>query len=106
MKRKLNIIGWIGIFCLFSVSLFPFYGESIFGKTLTYGAGLGDLFYIYFFTLISLILFVLFCFKKLKSNPLTLAITVFTTYIFLILICYLLTLGRGSEHAWDGNIFL
>ena len=70
---------------------------------LTFGQGLGDVFYVGLFGLISIIIVltsVIFR-KKIKIKYITLIWIAFVVVLILSL-----TLLRGGEYRWNGNIFI
>ncbi|MDB4344253.1 hypothetical protein OAA35_00060 [bacterium] len=104
MNKVLNIIIFGGLLILLVIALMPIFGQGIFGRTISYGLGLGDAFY----ALMSFVAFVVFMIlinlKKIKSNlksKRTVAIFVYLTIIFF---SYSFTVGRGIEYAWNGEI--
>jgi len=104
MHKALNIFNWAGILILLIITLAPLFGQGFFGRTITYGVGLGDLFYI-LMSLIALIIFmVLINLKKVRSNRKS--ITVVTTFMYLTIFffIYSFTIGRGAEYKWNGEL--
>jgi hypothetical protein len=104
MNKVLNIIIFGGLLILLVIALMPIFGQGIFGRTISYGLGLGDAFY----ALMSFVAFVVFMIlinlKKIKSNlksKRTVAIFIYLTIIFF---SYSFTVGRGVEYAWNGEI--
>jgi hypothetical protein len=102
MNKTLYVFNLGGILILLIITLAPLFGQGVFGRTITYGSGLGDLFYV-LMSFIALIIFtVLMNFKKVKSKPKS--ITLVTTFIYMTILffIYSFTLGRGAEYKWNG----
>jgi hypothetical protein len=77
-------------------------GLSIAGK-LAFGHGIGDLYYYLLLWLTTLVFAILFFLKKKNSQTVSLIITIVFGCILLLLV-YSMTLGRGTEYRWNGNI--
>ncbi|MBL4703734.1 MAG: hypothetical protein JKY54_04385 [Flavobacteriales bacterium] len=79
-------------------------------ENIAYGSGLGDIIYLGLNPIMAVTLLILnIIFMKVKFFELRPSISVFITLLFLaysIYMTYLFTIGRGPEHAWDGNIFV
>jgi len=83
----------------------PYFGLELFGKTITYGFGLGDLIYVCSSVIVTVILVILFSLTIFKPNPKAKLIIVTIIYLAIIFFCYSFTFGRGSEHLWNGTVF-
>jgi hypothetical protein len=105
LNTKLNIAGWLGILLLAVITLIPLVGPRIFGKIITYGVGIGDIFYVLLSLLATLIYTVLFNLKKSKTNLIFKKILVILIYITILFFCYSFSIGRGGEHIWNGELF-
>ncbi len=75
---------------------------------ITFGHGLGDLYYLIFIvslTILSLIFYVRINKGNFANKKM---IYLFIVYLIVIVVsfCLKLTLFRGAEFPWDGNIFL
>jgi hypothetical protein len=70
---------------------------------LAFGHGLGDLVYYIIVWVTSLAFIAIFIFKKAMPVPVLLFITIVFVSILLYLI-YMMTLGRGAEYRWNGNV--
>jgi hypothetical protein len=104
MNKALNIFNWGGILILLTITLAPLFGQDAFGRTITYGVGLGDLFYV-LMSLIALIIFiVLINLKKIKSNQKSITVITTILYLTILFFIYSFTLGRGTEYKWNGEL--
>jgi hypothetical protein len=104
MNKALNIFNWGGILILLTITLAPLFGQDAFGRTITYGVGLGDLFYV-LMSLITLIIFiVLINLKKIKSNQKSTTVITTILYLTILFFIYSFTLGRGTEYKWNGEL--
>ena len=79
---------------------------------ITFGHGLGDLYDLINLVILSTVLFVFYfiifkIFKNKSSKILNLLKIIYYLYITFIIILFSLklTLFRGSEYSWNGNIF-
>jgi ABC-type iron transport system FetAB permease component len=70
---------------------------------LTFGYGLGDVFYIGFFGLLTVIITMtsVLLRKKIKSKYVSLTWVIFLTIFILVL-----TVLRGPAYSWNGQIFI
>jgi hypothetical protein len=87
----------LGLFLLLSLL-------SVAGK-LAFGHGLGDFIYCIFLWLMTIAFAVLFLVLRKKSSS---KIAVIVTIIFacvLLFLVFSMTIGRGAEYRWNGNIF-
>jgi hypothetical protein len=88
------LFGFFLILCLLAVA----------GK-LAFGHGLGDFIYCIFLWLVTIAFAVLlFVFRKNKSSKGRATVTVVFACVLLFLF-YSMTIGRGAEYRWNGNIF-
>jgi hypothetical protein len=74
---------------------------------ITFGRGLGDVFYLIELIVISIIMAVAF-FKVKKHTENKFAVMLMCSIMLLTIIFFLLklTIWRGAEYIWNGNIFL
>jgi hypothetical protein len=70
---------------------------------LVFGHGLGDLVYYIIVWVASLAFITIFIFKKAMPTSVLSFITIVFVFILLYLI-YMMTVGRGPEYRWNGNI--
>lgn len=75
---------------------------NINGK-ITFGHGLGDLFYLTFLVVISTVLSFLFLSEKFLGARFVVFVVMLLVLLFIIL---KLTLYRGPEYSWNGRLFL
>lgn len=78
-------------------------------STITFGVGLGDLFYFYLsmgFSVLFLITFI-FSLREWKNKPVInfYSISAILAILILLLFTYDFTIGRGSELPWNGTVF-
>jgi nitrate/nitrite transporter NarK len=77
---------------------------AVAGK-LSFGHGLADFIYCVFLWLVTIAFAVLFLvLRKKNSSKASVAVTIVSACVFLFLI-NLMTIGRGAEYRWNGNIF-
>ena len=77
---------------------------AVAGK-LAFGHGLGDFMYCFLLWLVTIIFAVsLVVFRKNKSYKVQATMTIVFACVLLFL-CYSMTIGRGAEYRWNGNIF-
>jgi hypothetical protein len=73
---------------------------------LTFGHGLGDLFYVVLIAFIVLIHFTItLILRKKKIEKYWLSIIIASSTVC-FLVVYETTIGRGAEHTWNGKVFL
>lgn len=94
MKKNDQILALLGFFLLSILSVFGW---------LRFGHGLGDVFYLLliYLGLILSILNLIFFNKKYKTLGHVFA---FFLIVALCLLCFKMTVWRGPESLWDGNI--
>jgi hypothetical protein len=105
LNKKLNIIGWVGILILAVITFIPLFGSNVFGKTITYGVGIGDIFYVCLSLIATIVFAVLLNLKKIKANLTTNKIVLILIYISIMFFCYSFSFGRGGEYQWNGELF-
>lgn len=101
MKYILNVIFFcylVWTICIIVLNL---------NANITFGRGLGDIFYLIELIVISIILAVAF-FKVKKHTENKFAVMLLCIIMVLTIIFFLLklTIWRGAEYIWNGNIFL
>ena len=98
LKHSIVLFNW-SLFLLYALLSFLGWNGNI-----HFGTGLGDLIYVVLVSLIcvTLLLFNLFAHKLNQKNKITVSI-LFTLLLFYFI--YALTIGRGSEVAWNGKVF-
>ena len=99
----ISILKIVGLILLLTIALFPIIGNSIFGKTITYGQGLGDLFMV-IASLVCFIIYITLTHLKVIKSSLK-PIVILLMYLSILYFAYSFTLGRGTETPWDGHIF-
>ena len=100
--KKINYIYIIYLFWLVPVVTLTINGN------ITFGHGLGDLYYliaILFFTIISFFLYVRLKRKKILSKKNVYYFFLYNVFV-VILFSLKLTIYRGSEYLWNGHLFL
>ena len=106
MRKALDVAYWVGLTALFMISVTPIFGQPLAGKSIVYGRGLGDAFYV----AVSLGMFILFAvstvLKIVKENAKAKAIVVFLLYSVLVFLFYSFTVGRGVEYRWNGEVLV
>ena len=77
---------------------------------ITFGRGLGDVLYLIALVVADIILLILVLLSERVASVryrIYITLTLFVTYLLLaLLVTYWITVGRGVEHSWDGNIFI
>lgn len=98
MKRILNLCSVLYLIWTFSIFILIFSGK------VTFGQGLGDLFYLVLLTIMQIFFGYLFYlnFKGRINFPLVISLLLI---IILILFTLKMTIWRGIEYPWNGNIF-
>jgi len=103
MTKVLKIISLITFVFFALVLLF------MLGGKLTFGWGLGDLFYFYFqsaWLLILVICFAILIKKKITFNGFSLGLFPFILLLSIFLSVKAFTVDRGSGYPWNGKIFM
>ncbi len=76
---------------------------------LTFGYGLGDLFYLFvdiFFIVILIVCLLIIIIKKIQLKTITRLIFYSIIFLFLAYNIYSFTIGRGVESPWNGKVFI
>ena len=102
MKYILNVIFYCYLVWAFCVVVLNFKANITFGK------GLGDIIYLIVLVVVSIILSVAFFKIKKKYTENIFALLLLCIIMLLTIIFFLLklTIWRGAEYIWNGNIFL
>lgn len=87
------------VICVFMWSVLLILGCFVFSGKVRFGYGLGDIIYGFFLIIVSFVGFVL-TFKVMDKK----SVAFFSFFIFGIVLL-LITVLRGSESPWDGNVF-
>jgi hypothetical protein len=99
MKRTYIIFNWFVLIVGLSMWFL------VISDSITFGYGLGDLFYFVFLSIILLVQILLnFTFSAFKRANRNLIVGFVFSLIYSFFI-HQLTIGRGSEYPWNGQIF-
>lgn len=98
MRRFLNFLGITFIIWTTLILLLIFQGK------VTFGHGLGDLFYVMFLVIVAF-LYIIIIYKNLKKKINPLLIYSIAPIIIIILFTLKMTIYRGIEYPWNGKIF-
>ena len=102
ITKILRLINWILLLYLSTVIILALNGN------VTFGYGLGDLIFIVILVIVTMLyLILILCFKQARFTSYQLQINLVLGIIYLliaILTTYEITLGRGPENSWKGNI--
>jgi hypothetical protein len=96
MKLFLNLLFIVFITHIFLI----FYG--LIKGVLSFGYGLGDIYYL----VLLLILFLIIVWIRIKAKGRNVLFITLIMFAILILIALKLTIWRGPEFKWNGNIFI
>lgn len=75
---------------------------------ITFGHGLGDLYYLAGLVLLTLLFLTIFLRirKKVVENPMMTYASLFCIVLIIVIFSLKLTFFRGSEYPWNGAVFL
>jgi hypothetical protein len=102
MKQIIRIVFFIYLLLISTVVFLNLKGD------VTFGHGLGDLYFLITIIIVTVILLFFFI-KMVKSNYVNaIVIYFFLSFLLLIivLLCLKLTVLRGSEYPWNGSFFI
>jgi hypothetical protein len=105
MNKVLTTLNWFGLFILFSINFICYFGRDIFGKTIAYGLGLGDMAFVLMTSVLFVVFIILINHKKIKSNKKLQILVTLSIYFTIIYFSYSFTYGRGAEYKWNGELF-
>ncbi len=98
-----KIVNWIVLAYLIGITILSWIGK------ITYGYGLGDLFYVFpssALTLVHLIVILALIYRKREKAEKGLALLVGIIFLLIaVWFTYEFTIGRGVEYKWNGKVF-
>jgi hypothetical protein len=72
---------------------------------LVFGHGLGDIVYYIFLWLVTICCFIFYLRNSRKDSKQGFVVSACIFAFLLIFILYSMTIGRGGEYRWNGNVF-